>query len=95
MTVCSFAQTEAENDFDPVRQHVAITAFIYPKPGCKIFVKELKLVNFSTLALLPEGFGLRGVTYADNGRNYDLVPGMDFIRRWRGLSLQQKKRPIQ
>lgn len=75
MSVCSFAQTKAANDFDPVREHVAITASYTRNLNAKSYVKELKLVNFSSLDLLPAGFGLREVTYADNGQNYDLVAG--------------------
>ncbi len=75
MSMCSFAQAITANDFDPIREHVAITASYTRNLNSKSFVKELKLENFSKLALLPEGFGLREVTYADNGQNDDLVAG--------------------
>ena len=75
MSVCSLSQKQLPNDFDPIRQHVAITASYTRNLNAKSFVKELKLVNFSDLALLPLGFGLREVTYTDNGQNYDLIAG--------------------
>jgi hypothetical protein len=75
MSFCSFAQTDVDNDFDLIRQHVAFSGSFTRNLNEKVYVKELILVNYSKMKILPEGFGLKEVTYADNGKGYDLVKG--------------------
>lgn len=71
----SIAQQETEYEADAFSRHVALTDAYTRNLDSKSFVKEIKLVNFSGLALLPEGFGIKDDSFADNGKGYDLKAG--------------------
>ncbi len=75
LTGFSYAQDSKDPDFTRFRENVAIYGTFTRNLDAKTYVKEIKLVSFSADYKLPEGFGIKGVTVSDDGRQYDLVAG--------------------
>lgn len=75
LTVFSYAQDTKDPDFTGFRENVAMNGTFTRNLDAKTYVKEIKLVNFSATYKLPPGFGIKGVTVADDGQHYDLVAG--------------------
>ena len=65
----------ADGGSDPFSEHVAFTGFFTRNLSSGVYVREIKLVDFSGGRILPVGFGVLGTTFADNGQGNDLVAG--------------------
>lgn len=61
---------------DYLKKNIAITEVKARNVGIDKFVIEMLLIDFSKSSSLPEGFGfIIDVTFADNGKEYDLKAG--------------------
>lgn len=77
-TLFLFSNNSFSQKNDYVRKNVAITGFNIAKVK-ENFVLEITLKDFNPKAIgnemLPEGFGLNGQTYMDNGKGNDIKKG--------------------
>ncbi len=78
--VLSISPTHAQKGLDNwteeyIKANVAITA-IRARPVSEFtYVSEIVLRDFGNARARPQGFGMKGIVYADNGRGTDLVAG--------------------
>ncbi len=60
---------------DYIKAHVAITS-VRARPVSEFtYVSEIVVKDYGKSRTKPEGFGFKGLAYADNGRGTDLVAG--------------------
>ncbi len=74
LTICNaYADDKVEDYF---KRNIAITDVKARNVGIDKFVIEMSLIDFNKSSSLPEGFGFNhNITYADNGKEYDLIKG--------------------
>lgn len=58
-----------------IKSHVAITSVRARPVSAFTYVSEIVVKNFGPSRAKPEGFGFKGLAYADNGKGTDLVAG--------------------
>ena len=76
--ISSFAQgqrqpTEWSETY--LRENIALSNITGRAISAQDFVYEMKVTDFKKTIPLPEGFGLNGKVFSDNGQGFDLVKG--------------------
>lgn len=74
-SLLSTAQALTDSEFQLFKESVAVMGTYTRNLNGKAFVKEIRLVNFSSQLKMPVGYGLKGEVLADNGKGYDLKAG--------------------
>jgi hypothetical protein len=66
----TFAQTQQY-----IQENIAITNVAYLDQNDGSFIIKVQLKDYGGKNQLPEGFGLNGITFSDNGKNNDTKAG--------------------